>query len=74
VYSNLPRVSLRVNGVEVDEQGTNDHIFRWPGTVLQPGANQVEVTAKIADGSSVASDRVTGYRPGAGWSAAAGRA
>jgi len=55
-------VSLRVNGVEVSEQSANDHIFRWPGTALQPGANRLEVTAKGADGSAAASDTVTWTR------------
>jgi beta-galactosidase len=62
VYSNLPRVSLRVNGVDASELGANDHIFRWPGSALRQGANQVEVTGKSADGSSVASDSVTWTR------------
>jgi beta-galactosidase len=47
VYTNCPEVELKVNGRAIgvakpDEFGT----ARWPGVLLQPGKNTIEVTGK----------------------------
>jgi beta-galactosidase len=48
VYSNLPQVALTIDGQALGEKTSDDHRFVWPGVVLQPGANQVEATARQA--------------------------
>ncbi len=51
VYSNAPEVSLELNGRPLGAlKDPGDHIFRWPGTRLQPGANAVRATAAFASG------------------------
>ena len=46
VYSNLPRVALRVNGKDYGElAGTDLHIFVWKEVALAEGENRIEVTA-----------------------------
>ena len=44
VYSNAPKVTLRLNGAPVGTQTSDDHIFTWPIT-LRPGANSVTAVA-----------------------------
>jgi len=49
VYSNAAQVSLEVNGVAqgVQQDPAGDHIFRWPGVRLSPGANRVLARARF---------------------------
>ena len=61
VYSNLDAAQLSVNGVVVGTQTSADHIFRWTGVLLAPGANTVEVDA-TQDGASY-TDSATWYAP-----------
>jgi beta-galactosidase len=43
VYATTDTVELTVNGVHIGPPQTSaDHIFRWPGVTLAPGANTVE--------------------------------
>jgi beta-galactosidase len=44
VYSNLPNVTLTVNGKSYGEKSGNEfHVFVWDGVQLQPGENRIEV-------------------------------
>jgi beta-galactosidase len=61
VYSNLDAVQLSVNGAVLGTQISADHLFRWTGVVLTPGANTIEVTA-TQDGFTYTDD-VTWYAP-----------
>jgi len=46
VYSNLPKVTLRVNGKDWGEvEGSDLHVFLWKNIPLADGDNRVEVTA-----------------------------
>jgi beta-galactosidase len=45
VYSNLPEVTLTVNGQALNAVTAADHVFVWPAVTLQPGANLVEARA-----------------------------
>jgi beta-galactosidase len=47
VYSNAGSVSATLNGVALGARTSTDHIFRWTGVTLRPGANTVTVTATI---------------------------
>ena len=61
VYSNLPNVTLNVNGSALPPQSSQNHIFRWTSVPLVLGANQVQATA--SDGANrSASDNVTWTR------------
>ena len=43
IYSNLPSVQLKVNGLEIPAvQPDKVHVFRWENVTLQPGDNQIE--------------------------------
>jgi beta-galactosidase len=64
VYSNLPRVRLRMNGTDLGELAGTGHIFRRSALALQPGANLVEAVGMTADGATVAMDSVTWTAPG----------
>lgn len=45
VYGTVDSAVLTVNGVRVGvAQTSDDHIYRWPGVTLAPGANVVTVT------------------------------
>ncbi|HEX8418675.1 MAG TPA: glycoside hydrolase family 2 TIM barrel-domain containing protein [Sphingomonas sp.] len=57
VYGNGGPVTLSVNGVAIGTRPLDDHIARWTGVQLRPGANRVEVKATY--GSNVISDAVT---------------
>ncbi len=47
VYSNAPSAELFVNGKSAGVQSTaENHIFRWPGVTLSPGANSIRVAAQ----------------------------
>jgi beta-galactosidase len=62
VYSNLDAVQLVVNGVPLGTLSSPDHIFRWTGVALQPGANQIEVLGARA--GDIYTDEVTWNAPG----------
>jgi len=62
VDSNVPRVSLRANGVDVSELTVVDHSARRPGSALRPGANQVELAGTGADRTLLANDSLVGTR------------
>ncbi|MCF1592072.1 glycoside hydrolase family 2 TIM barrel-domain containing protein [Streptomyces muensis] len=47
VYSNADKVSATLNGTALTTLSSGDRIFKWPGIVLRPGENTVEVTATI---------------------------
>jgi beta-galactosidase len=61
VYSNLDQVTLTVNGVSLGTLKSADHIFRWTGVMLAPGANDVEVSA--TEGGATYTDEVVWYAP-----------
>jgi beta-galactosidase len=61
-YSNLPRAVLRVNGADVSELASPNHIFRWAAVPLGVGTNQVEIVAKDATGAAIATDQVSWSR------------
>jgi beta-galactosidase len=43
VYSNLPKVALKVNGKSYGEKtGSKFHVFEWSGVQLQEGENRIE--------------------------------
>jgi beta-galactosidase len=49
VYSNLPRVALKVNGKSWGEaEGSDLHVFLWKNIPLVEGENRIEVTAARA--------------------------
>ncbi|WCN79573.1 glycoside hydrolase family 2 protein [Micromonospora sp. LH3U1] len=52
VYSNASSVSATLNGTSLGSRSSTDHIFKWTGVTLRPGANTVQVTATI-DGATV---------------------
>lgn len=58
VYSNAERVTLRVNGAELDALSAPDHLFRWPSVRLVPGPNTVEAVARDAAGAELGTDSV----------------
>ena len=58
VYSNAGTVTATLNGASLGARTSTDHIFRWTGVTLRPGANTVRVTATI--GGSQVTDTVTG--------------
>jgi len=60
VYSNLDSVTLTVNGAALPAQTSTDHIFKFPGVALNPGANTVSATA--TRGTTTTSDSVTWTR------------
>jgi len=46
VYSNLPKVTLKVNGKNLgDAEGSDLHVFLWKNVPLAEGDNRIEVTA-----------------------------
>ena len=47
VYSNAAQVTATLNGASLGTVAGSDHIFRWTGVTLRPGANTVSVTASI---------------------------
>jgi hypothetical protein len=47
VYSNAPRVRLRLNGVDQGEQAPVDHVAVWPSVMLKPGDNLVQVVSTL---------------------------
>ncbi|MEV4516624.1 glycoside hydrolase family 2 TIM barrel-domain containing protein [Dactylosporangium sp. NPDC049525] len=47
VYSNAATVTATLNGVSLGSRSATDHIFKWTGVTLRPGANTVQVTATI---------------------------
>jgi beta-galactosidase len=63
VYSNLPKVALRVNGKNWGEaEGSDLHVFLWKSILLVEGDNRIEVTA--AGSGPVKSDAcIWTYRP-----------
>jgi beta-galactosidase len=54
VYSNAQAVDLTVNGVSRGMLRADDHIFRWTGVSLVPGANRISASARF--GGKVVSD------------------
>jgi len=62
VYSNLPRASLHVNGSDVSELASSNHIFRAAGVPLLQGVNQVEVVGRDAGSAAITMDRVSWSR------------
>jgi beta-galactosidase len=62
VYSNLPTVTLNVNGAALGSLSAPDHVFRWTGVALEIGDNRVEAVASDAAGQVTASDAVTWTR------------
>ncbi|MCY1646872.1 glycoside hydrolase family 2 protein [Caulobacter sp. SL161] len=46
VYSNLPSLTLSVNGRIVGTAPVVDHVALWPGVVLRPGVNQIRVSGR----------------------------
>jgi hypothetical protein len=62
VYSNLDTVELQVNGVSLGVLTSSNHIFRWTGVALAPGANFIQVIGTASDGSTY-TDQVTWYTP-----------
>jgi beta-galactosidase len=61
VYSNLDTVELQVNGVSLGVLTSSNHIFRWTGVALAPGANFIYVIGSGAAGTYT--DAVTWYTP-----------
>ena len=58
IYSNLPSVQLKVNGLEIPAvQPDKVHVFRWENVTLQPGDNQIEATGTA--GGKTVSDHCT---------------
>ena len=58
IYSNLPSVQLKVNGLEIPAvQPDKVHVFRWENVTLQPGDNQIEAIGTT--GSKTVSDHCT---------------
>jgi beta-galactosidase len=53
VYSNARRVTLRLNGERVGSMDVVDRIAVWPEVRLQPGRNEVSVTADNGASDSV---------------------
>jgi beta-galactosidase len=50
VYSNCPRVTLKVNGASLGEARPNDvRVFVWKNVRLAPGANIIEAEAPAGD-------------------------
>ena len=48
IYSNAPKVTLRVNGAEIGTKDVDDlKIARWDEVRLQPGRNTIEVDSMI---------------------------
>jgi len=47
VYSNAASVTATLNGTSLGTLSSTDHIFKWTGATLRPGANTVSVTASI---------------------------
>ncbi len=47
VYTNLPSVSLSVNGILVGTQSPEDGIVVWKGIILNKGNNGIKVTGEI---------------------------
>lgn len=46
VYSNLPRVELKVNGASFGTiPGDDEHVFRWQAIPLHQGENRIEAIA-----------------------------
>jgi beta-galactosidase len=56
VYSTLPSVEAKLNGVSLGSKTSTDHIFIWDKVTLATGTNHVEVTA--ASGATKYSDTV----------------
>ena len=48
VYSNATQVTATLNGTSLGTLSSTDHIFKWTGVTLRPGANTVVVTASTA--------------------------
>ncbi|MGK6319545.1 glycoside hydrolase family 2 TIM barrel-domain containing protein [Sphingomonas sp. DT-204] len=44
VYTNLPKVSLQLNGREIGSVAVRDHVAIWSNILLRPGTNVVTVT------------------------------
>jgi beta-galactosidase len=62
VYANGGPVTLSVNGVVIGTQPLDDHIARWTGVVLRPGANRIAVRSER--GGQISEDAVTwSYAP-----------
>lgn len=63
VYSNLPKVTLKVNGKNWGEaQGSDLHVFLWKSIPLVEGDNRIEVTA-ARSGSAVSDACIWTYHP-----------
>ena len=45
VYTNAARVALQVDGVDLPEATTRDHIARWADVALHPGVNRITASA-----------------------------
>ena len=57
VYGNGGPVTLSVNGVAIGTRPLDDHIARWTGVTLRPGANRITVTSQR--GGTPVEDAVT---------------
>ena len=55
VYSNLPDVTLKINGRILSTVAVDDHIAKWTDVVLREGVNEIEVQG-TAEGRTI-SDR-----------------
>jgi beta-galactosidase len=51
IYSNLPKVTLKVNGKSLGEtQGTGLHVFTWKSVALVEGENRIEAEGASPNG------------------------
>lgn len=60
VYSNLPEVTLTLNGVSLGSRTSSDHRFIWTGVALAEGANVVN--ARAGSGATAVEDAVVWQR------------
>jgi regulation of enolase protein 1 (concanavalin A-like superfamily) len=64
VYSNLPTVELRVNGISLGTRTTTTRVFTWTNVALVAGPNTIQALG--SQGGQPLSDSVTWNAPAAG--------
>jgi len=64
-YSNLPKLTLMVNGMPVGEKAGENATFVWENVTLKEGANFAMVMGMTGDGRQVQDTATWTYMPGA---------